>query len=580
MKPALLHLYFPALLLTAPITFGFAHAETHYVSKTGSDTPPYTSRETAASSIQSAIDASSEGDTVLIGPGVFMERITLKSYVTVNGSGQGLTVIDWPYGPIVTCVNLISTRIEGLTVTGGHMSRRGGGIYIEGSTNAVVRDCQITENRADYQDAEGVGGGVCALNSEISLEDCVITNNVAREDGGGVFLGCAGKVCRLIACDMVGNRAIEGGGGGILCYCLAEIRDCVIAENQAAGDGGGVVCAQATAVDRCVIQNNRVDGSGSRRGWGAGVYYAAGPPGAITNSVIGGNQAATGYSRGIFWEADANIVNCTFLPQKYDKNSAPIEVGYPAEDVGTYENITNCAFVGEPIVVHGGRVTYSLVPDLRYAEETEGNIEGSPDFRVRATCGVQSWSYDSRRGVTSVLCDSPVGAQDEFKHMFALRGNYYESYLIAGNSENELLLYGRASSLPLVLIITDLSPSENSPCIDAGNNDAEYLPDEDRAGNFRIWRGRDEWRVDMGAYEYGSRRFKIAAVVPTAEPGHLKLTWNSQPFTDKTYSIYLSPDLATWTLVGSNMPSQGETTSWIDPTADVFPSRFYRISSP
>jgi hypothetical protein len=40
------------------------------------------------------------------------------------------------------------------------------------------------------------------------------------------------------------------------------------------------------------------------------------------------------------------------------------------------------------------------------------------------------------------------------------------------------------------------------------------------------------------------------------------------------------PDLAVWTLVGSSIPSQGETTSWVDPTAGLFPSRFYRISSP
>jgi hypothetical protein len=162
--------------------------------------------------------------------------------------------------------------------------------------------------------------------------------------------------------------------------------------------------------------------------------------------------------------------------------------------------------------------------------------------------------------------------------MFDTR-HYRETYLIAGNSENEIFLYGNVSGWPGA-DITDLSPSEDSPCIDAGNNEAEYLPDVDKAGNFRIWRGKDEWQVDMGAYEYGARRFQIAAVAPTAEPGLLRLTWNSQDPPEKTYSVYLSPDLANWILVGSNIPSQGETTSWVDPVADLFSSRFYRISSP
>jgi hypothetical protein len=580
MKPALLHVHFPALLLTALTAFCFAHAETRYVSKTGSDTPPYTSWETAASSIQSAIDAASDGDTVLIGPGVFMESITLKSSLTLRGAGQGVTIIDPLYGgPVVTCANLVSTRIEGLTITGGDQSRRGGGIYIKGCADAVIRDCQITGNRADYQDAEGVGGGICALSSEISLEDCVITNNVAREDGGGVLLGCAGKICRISGCEIIGNRALQGWGGGIFCYCLGEIRNCVIVDNQAAGDGGGIFCAEATVVDQCVILNNRVEGAMISERWGAGVYYAGGPGGALTNCVIGGNSAAEGYSAGVFWETDCNIVNCTFLYQEGEKWSIPIEVGYPAEDFGTYENITNCVFSGQPNVVLGGRVTYSLVPDLTYAQEGEGNVEGAPDFRVRTSYWVRSLgSYDARRGVTSFLCYAPVGARDEFKHMFDTR-HYRETYLIAGNSENEIFLYGNVSGWPGA-DITDLSPSEDSPCIDAGNNEAEYLPDVDKAGNFRIWRGKDEWQVDMGAYEYGARRFQIAAVAPTAEPGLLRLTWNSQDPPEKTYSVYLSPDLANWILVGSNIPSQGETTSWVDPVADLFSSRFYRISSP
>lgn len=589
MKSALLDVSFAAFLLAFAVAFGFADAETRYVSKTGSDTPPYTSWETAASSIQSAIDAASETGTVLIGPGFFMERITLKNFLTVRGAGQGVTIIRPMYGgPVVACVNLTSTWIEGLTITGGDQSRRGGGIYIEDSTNVVVRNCQVSENTADYQnEPQGVGGGICALNSDVVIQDCTIANNVAGKEGGGIFLGCAGRVCQVSGCEILGNTAIQGRGGGILCYSLGEIRDCVLVDNQAATDGGGIFCAEATVVDHCIIQNNRVRGAWTSQGWGVGIYHAGGPPGAITNCVLGGNEAESGGSRGVFWEADANVVNSTFLGQKYDKRSASIEVGYPADSYGTYENITNCLFAGETTAVLGGQVTYSLVPNLKFIEEGEGTIEGNPEFVLRGTCNIVSvGSYDGRRGVTPALCDSPLGEKDQFKHMFLMvwLDAFTPKRLIAGNAGHEVLFYGHMDSWlsGLTLMITDFSLPGDSPCIDAGNNEAEYLPDEDRGGNFRIWRGRDEWRVDMGAYEYGSRRF-IAAVRRTGKPGDAKtvrVTWNSQFLPDKTYSVYLSPDLATWTLVGSNIPSQGETTSWIDPIADLFSSRFYQISSP
>jgi parallel beta-helix repeat protein len=56
-----------------------AYADYHYASHSGSNTYPYTSWETAADTIQSAVDAASPGDTIYIGSGEYIGRTVMNS---------------------------------------------------------------------------------------------------------------------------------------------------------------------------------------------------------------------------------------------------------------------------------------------------------------------------------------------------------------------------------------------------------------------------------------------------------------------------------------------------------------------
>jgi len=123
----------------------------------------------------------------------------------------------------------------------------------------------------------------------------------------------------------------------------------------------------------------------------------------------------------------------------------------------------------------------------------------------------------------------------------------------------------------------DLRLNPTSPCIDAGDNYAEGLPETDILGMRRILFGRKSFAVDMGAYEYYINEVKFGPAVDERT-----LTWSS--LADRTYSIFHSDDLLTWHLADDALPSAGNTTtSWIDDGSktgvppSLVPRRFYRI---
>ena len=259
-------------------------------------------------------------------------------------------------------------------------------------------------------------------------------------------------------------------------------------------------------------------------------------------------------------------------------------VKYPADLIGGKDNVTNCIFWRNCSYacspgfseVAGCLASYSSVSDAAQLKE-EGNISFyDASFDVVSTPSIFSRDYNEESDITTIVFRESLGEDNAYRHM--LLGHHEDDvWLIGGNAGENMWCYGKAHVSPF---ITELKLMGDSPCIDAGNNEAAYLPDEDKAGAFRIYPGKGEWRVDMGAYEFGSRRLEITAVEGLVQPGYVKLAWNSQDLPGKTYSIYSSIDLLTWTLGGSNIPSGGGSTSWVDPDAGAFVSRFYKVSSP
>ena len=111
--------------------------------------------------IQSAIDAASAGDVVLVQPGTYVESIDfLGKAITVRAAGDfNDTILDANRADrVVTFANGEgrSSVLEGFQVSRGRTTDAigGGGILIDGAS-PVIRDCWIRDNRTRL-----VGGGI------------------------------------------------------------------------------------------------------------------------------------------------------------------------------------------------------------------------------------------------------------------------------------------------------------------------------------------------------------------------------------------------------------------------------------
>ncbi len=142
-----------AILLLLGLHFQ-VQAQIHYVSKSGSNTPPYLNWNTAAHKIQDAINASNRGDTVLIGVGNYYDSIKVDKRLTIIGEKVDETIIrgDSVFGWQTFLVH-DTCRIEGITV--------------------ITRDDSLT-TKSSY----GIG----------SYKPILITNCIVKNSHHGIYI--------------------------------------------------------------------------------------------------------------------------------------------------------------------------------------------------------------------------------------------------------------------------------------------------------------------------------------------------------------------------------------------------------
>ncbi len=432
-----------------------------------------------APTIQAGIKAASNGDTVLVSPGTYVENIDFmgKTITVTSSGGPAVTTIDGGQKGIVVNFANNETRasvINGFTITDDgpplptQVPFNADGIFV-GGANPTITNNIITNNR---------GFGILVYFGSAYISGNTISNTSTAgdpagdfgcdyDDGDGIFI--QGTSNTPLEPPVIDHNTIEqnvghclGGGIGLDAAPLSTIiSNNTIANNQSLGDGGGVYEANGSvSLYQNLIYNN-VSGLS-----GGGVYLSI---------PSGGDNGATG-------PLTVFVTNNTIYGNTISLNTLVQDAWVDGSQVALPGYVSQTGFFNNLIIANDSYSALACWPVYQY-------LSGAPPVVVNSDV------INSGGPAYGGWCASPadttgnISADPKFKNPSG--GDFH---LQAG-----------------------------SPAIDTGFNAAPGIPATDLDGNPRIQNatGASEPVVDMGVYEATgvSESRSPSKITLTAQPG-------------------------------------------------------------
>ncbi len=446
------------VLLLLTLVHLFATADV-YVARNGINTDiwPHDAWSNAASNIQDAVNAATNGATIWVQAGTYTASANPTNYpgsspnvvyiskplILRSESGNPAdTIIDGEDANRCVAWNASGTEaqplvLDGFTVRNGFANEKGGGILFTGS-GCTLRNCLISDNRVTIATNQNLGGGgIFVDNGGYVLSNCTFRGNMVSNtlpsDGGGGG-GHLKKGGRIDHCLFESNSTYNGSGGGLLLNSTGstEIRNTSIVRNT---------------MWQSVVNATR-GGGGLENMYGAKLY--------LWNCLIADNEASA-YGKAIYnmKGSTLELYNCTV-----SGNGGSLSDSYGA--VQTRLTTDNLVMVNS--IVHGNM---------------------SRDFSITGTNSYLNYSCFP----TNVSLGSPVG-------------NYV--FLGAGNLTNAPGFVDAA--------VGNYHLSTASSCLNMGTNQLDWMIGaKDLVGNPRI--DGSVGMVDMGCYEYVYPSVRLGTLV-------------------------------------------------------------------
>jgi len=173
-----------AAVLAFQVIVGSAAATTFYVDAGGQGN--YTT-------IQDAVNAANEGDTIIVNPGVYSERVTVEKTMVIKGASDYPTVVDGFE------IDAAGTQVNGFTMKGGVWFDKGAG------------SCIVQNNKFE-------GAGV-SIGNNYAHGNQTITNNVFT--GSSAAISTYDSIYNKIIGNEIQNcgtgiELLYGGGGHVI----------------------------------------------------------------------------------------------------------------------------------------------------------------------------------------------------------------------------------------------------------------------------------------------------------------------------------------------------------------------------
>jgi CSLREA domain-containing protein len=272
---------------------------------------------TLRAAIQEA-NALAGDDVIILPPGMYTlsiagmdERLAaqgdlnITGNLTLSGAGAESTIIHGGrLDGVLEIGSGITVTISDVTITGGYLPRSGGGIANAG--NLTLIDCVVTDNAVTLSNH---GGGI--LNAgKLQLTNSQVISNTAAGEGGGIYnvspssavtltaslimsntsQSCAGLSNNSGRVNLIDSDVIGNTGGGLCNYQfmgpghLSLLRSTVRGNAIPGSFGGGVRNLSVMTVSRSLFLDNRADVGGAIVSTGVMT---------LTNTTLSGNSATS-----------------------------------------------------------------------------------------------------------------------------------------------------------------------------------------------------------------------------------------------------------------------------------------------
>lgn len=310
------------------------------------------------STIQGAIDAAVNGDTVIVKPtgSPYIENIDFKGKAITVKSEQGpeVTVIDGNQNGSVVLFVSGETRnsvLQGFTITNGSGTDNGNGKY--------------------------QGSAILCNYSSPTIENCIVTGNSANSGS----IECQYYSFAIINNNLIyGNTNWSGGGICVRDYSQPTISNNIIRNNQADGNGGGICCfddSSPVITDNIILQN-------TADYFGGGIYFYGYCNPIIVNNIIAGNEARLVSGGGLYIDhySGATITNNTIFGNSANDCGGAIEIKLCNAAVMITNTILwkNYAPTGSQIYLNSSTDPVVTYCDVEGSWPGQGNIDSDPLF--------------------------------------------------------------------------------------------------------------------------------------------------------------------------------------------------------